>query len=74
MTVCNAMSPLMQYLAKAQCVEVWCPMTKEFYREYIELDVAKHTRMQKLLYILNPSKLRACEFLIRQHWERGDKV
>ena len=23
------------YIANVQCVEVWCPMTPEFYREYL---------------------------------------
>lgn len=23
------------YIARVQCAEVWCPMTPEFYREYL---------------------------------------
>lgn len=62
------------YLARAQCVEVWCPMTKEFYREYLEHDVTSHTRIQKLLYLLNPRKFRVCEYLWKFHAARGDKI
>lgn len=31
------------FIAKVQCAEVWCPMTPEFYREYL------NTRSQKKL-------------------------
>lgn len=58
------------YLATVQCVEVWCPMTPEFYREYLQATPAK----KKLLYVMNPNKFRACEFLIRYHEQRGDKI
>jgi len=62
------------YLARAQCVEVWCPMTKEFYREYLEHDKTSHYRVQKLLYLLNPRKVRVCEYLWKFHAARGDKI
>jgi superfamily II DNA or RNA helicase len=29
---------------------------------------------QRLLYAMNPNKFRTCEYLIRLHEERGDKV
>lgn len=60
------------YLASVQCCEVWCPMTAEFYREYLSDDLT--SRVQKLMYILNPNKLRACEYLVRVHEARGDKI
>ena len=60
------------YLANVQCVEVWCPMTAEFYREYVRKGISK--RRQELLYILNPRKFRACEYLVKYHEKRGDKV
>ena len=63
-----------QYLARAQCVEIWCPMTKEFYAEYIKCGSTKHTRTQQLLYLLNPRKFRVCEFLVKYHIQRGDKI
>jgi DNA excision repair protein ERCC-3 len=58
------------YIAKVQCAEVWCPMSPEFYREYLAIQ----TRKKMLLYVTNPNKFRACEFLIRFHERRGDKI
>ena len=60
------------YLANVQCVEVWCPMTAEFYREYVKQGMTR--RRQELLYILNPRKFRCCEYLVKYHEARGDKV
>mmetsp|Transcript_2532 Transcript_2532/g.3921 ORF Transcript_2532/g.3921 Transcript_2532/m.3921 type:complete len:805 (-) Transcript_2532:2802-5216(-) len=60
------------YLANVQCVEVWCPMTGPFMREY--LMAKQNARLQQLLYVMNPSKVRAVEFLVRFHEERGDKI
>jgi len=62
------------YLARVQCVEVWCPMTKEFYAEYIRRSVGNNSRLQRLLYTLNPRKFRACEYLVNFHAKRGDKI
>jgi len=59
------------YLANVQCVEVWCPMTGPFMREYLN---ATNARLKQLLYVMNPSKMRAVEFLVRFHEERGDKI
>ena len=59
------------YLANVQCVEVWCPMTGPFMREYLTADSG---RLKQLLYVMNPAKLRATEFLVRFHVNRGDKV
>ncbi|XP_076439596.1 general transcription and DNA repair factor IIH helicase/translocase subunit XPB-like [Babylonia areolata] len=58
------------FIARVQCAEVWCPMTPEFYREYLT------TKSQKklLLYGMNPNKFRACQFLIRYHERRNDKI
>lgn len=58
------------YLATVQCAEVWCPMTREFYAEYLTVSPAK----RKLLYAMNPNKFRMCEYLVRFHEARGDKV
>ncbi len=62
------------FLAKVQCVEVWCPMTKEFYAEYIKRSLGANSRLQRLLYTLNPRKFRTCEFLVNYHTRRGDKM
>jgi len=59
------------YLANVQCVEVWCPMTGPFMKEYL---MASNARLKQLLYVMNPSKLRAVEFLVRFHEARGDKI
>ena len=59
------------YLANVQCVEVWCPMTGPFMKEYL---MASNARLKQLLYVMNPAKLRATEFLVRFHEERGDKI
>lgn len=45
-------------------------MTPEFYREY----VAIKTKKRILLYTMNPNKFRACQFLIRFHERRNDKI
>lgn len=59
------------YLANVQCVEIWCPMTGPFMKEYLG---AANARLKQLLYVMNPSKLRATEFLVNFHEERGDKI
>ncbi|XP_045766896.1 general transcription and DNA repair factor IIH helicase subunit XPB [Maniola jurtina] len=58
------------YIARVQCAEVWCPMMPEFYREYLVQKINK----KMLLYVMNPSKFRACQFLVRYHERRGDKT
>ena len=74
------------HLANVQCVEVWCPMTAAFYREYLRhggaglgnkesgIVVSGAGRTRRLLYVLNPTKFRACEYLVHFHEKRGDKV
>lgn len=58
------------HIAKVQCAEVWCPMTTEFYSEYLRAS----SRKQALLYIMNPRKFQACQYLIDFHEKRGDKI
>ena len=58
------------HIARVQCAEVWCSMTTEFYQEYLR----EKTRRAALLYIMNPNKFQACQFLIDYHERRGDKV
>ncbi|CAF1092401.1 unnamed protein product [Rotaria sordida] len=53
------------HIAKVQCGEVWCPMTPEFFQEYVSIKNDQHRRL--LLCIMNPNKFRACEFLIHYH-------
>eukprot|EP00116_Pleurobrachia_bachei_P002369 sb/3462631/ len=47
------------FIARVHCSEVWCPMTPEFYREYLCI----RSRKRKLLFAMNPNKFRACRIL-----------
>ncbi|UZJ52759.1 hypothetical protein CBS101457_002079 [Exobasidium rhododendri] len=58
------------HIATVQCAEVWCPMTPEFYREYLH----ERSRKRALLCSMNPNKFQACQFLIDYHEKRGDKI
>ncbi|CAK9110686.1 General transcription and DNA repair factor IIH helicase subunit XPB2 (TFIIH subunit XPB) (ERCC3 homolog 2) (RAD25 homolog 2) (AtXPB2) (XPB homolog 2) [Durusdinium trenchii] len=68
------------YLAKVRCIEVWCDMAEEFFMEYLQAqdggDVPGSMRgsLQRALWTCNPNKLKTCEFLIRLHEQRGDKI
>jgi DNA excision repair protein ERCC-3 len=46
-------------------------MTREFMLKYLD---PEHKERQQLLYCCNPTKAMACEYLIRTHEARGDKV
>ncbi len=41
-------------------------MTREFMREYLRLDSAAR---RQLLYVMNPNKFQACQFLLQYHEE-----
>ncbi|PNF15472.1 DNA excision repair protein haywire [Cryptotermes secundus] len=58
------------FIARVQCAEVWCPMAPEFYREYLMCKTSK----KLLLYVMNPSKFRSTQYLVRYHERRGDKT
>ncbi|KAH8654073.1 P-loop containing nucleoside triphosphate hydrolase protein [Tricladium varicosporioides] len=58
------------HIARVQCAEVWCPMTTEFYTEYLR----QTSRKKQLLWAMNPRKFQACQFLIDYHEKRGDKI
>jgi len=58
------------HIARVQCAEVWCPMTVEFYEEYLRAPARK----RQLLYVMNPRKFQACQYLINYHEQRGDKI
>jgi len=64
------MSSQVGILTYLQCAEVWCPMTPEFYNAYLR----EPSRKRMLLYCMNPQKFQACQFLIKFHEERGDKI
>jgi DNA excision repair protein ERCC-3 len=58
------------HIAKVECSEVWCNMTGEFYREYL----TQSSRKRRLLAIMNPTKFQVCEYLIKKHEAKGDKI
>ena len=60
------------HIANVQCAEVWCPMTPEFLREYLKPETTASQR--QLLFVMNPNKARACDYLVRTHEIRGDKI
>jgi DNA excision repair protein ERCC-3 len=66
------------YLANVQCVEAWCPMTAAFYSEYLKAEdragAGITSRRRELLYVMNPNKFRTCEYLVRYHQSRGDRI
>lgn len=59
------------HIARVQCAEVWCPMTQDFYEEYLR---ARTPQQRLLLSTMNPKKFQACQFLIDYHEKRGDKI
>lgn len=59
------------YLARVQCAEVWCPMSSVFMNRFLR---EESQNMKKLLYVMNPNKFHACQFLIEKHEARGDKI
>ncbi|KAG8934768.1 transcription factor TFIIH complex ERCC-3 subunit [Tulasnella sp. 417] len=58
------------HIATVQCAEVWCPMSPEFYKEYLK----EKSRDKMLLWCMNPNKFQSCQFLIDYHEQRGDKI
>lgn len=60
------------HIANVQCAEVWCPMAPDFMREYLRPE--RTAGQRQLLFVMNPAKLRACQYLVQYHEARGDKV
>lgn len=59
------------FLANVRCIEVQCEMAECFMQEYIR----EHTvQEEQLLSALNPTKINCCEYLVRLHEMRGDKI
>lgn len=40
------------FIARVQCAEVWCPMTPEFYREYLGCKMSKKLVRKNLLIFI----------------------
>ena len=47
-------------------------MTPDFYTEYLSSNYKPNKKKQ--LYICNPNKFIHCEYLVKMHEERGDKI
>eukprot|EP00929_Paragymnodinium_shiwhaense_P122223 TRINITY_DN9483_c0_g1_i1.p1 TRINITY_DN9483_c0_g1~~TRINITY_DN9483_c0_g1_i1.p1 ORF type:complete len:973 (-),score=172.16 TRINITY_DN9483_c0_g1_i1:274-3147(-) len=62
------------YLSRVRCVEVWCEMSRAFFQEYLNAQADKTYHLRQALWTCNPNKLKVCEYLIRFHEQRGDKI
>lgn len=62
------------FLARVRCVEVWCEMSKAFFEEYLRANDDRNYSLQQALWTCNPNKLKVCEYLVRFHEQRGDKI
>lgn len=58
------------HIASVECIEVWCGMTAEFYREYL----VQPQQRKRLISVMNPTKFQMCDYLIRKHEKKGDKI
>jgi DNA excision repair protein ERCC-3 len=58
------------FLAMARCAEICCPMPSDFFACYL----CEGGQIRKDLCVLNPTKARICDFLIRYHESRGDRI
>jgi DNA excision repair protein ERCC-3 len=58
------------YLAMACCAEICCDMPIDFYERYL----SESSSTRQILCALNPNKARVCDFLIRYHENRGDRI
>ncbi|KAJ3221487.1 hypothetical protein HK099_003465 [Clydaea vesicula] len=58
------------HIAKVEATEIWCPMTGEFYHQYLASSAPK----RRLLCVMNPAKFMACQFLIDWREKEGDKI
>ncbi|KKA26590.1 hypothetical protein TD95_005176 [Thielaviopsis punctulata] len=58
------------FIANVQCAVVWCPMPTDFYEQYLKAA----PRSRSLFCVMNPSKFQACQYLIKYHESRGDKI
>lgn len=58
------------FLAMARCAEICCPMPADYFACYLY----EKGQIRKDLCVLNPAKARICDFLIRYHESRGDRI
>ena len=60
------------FIATVSCAEVWCEMAPCFFDTYLKESTPEALR--RLLYVMNPNKFRATQFLMQTHELRGDKT
>ncbi|ABW98142.1 rad25 (nucleomorph) [Hemiselmis andersenii] len=58
------------FLAMACCAEICCSMPPDFFEHYL----CESNSTRQILCALNPNKARICDFLIRYHESRGDRI
>jgi DNA excision repair protein ERCC-3 len=58
------------FLAMASCAEISCSMPRQFFRYYLN----ESNSIRQILCALNPNKARICDFLIKYHEKRGDRI
>lgn len=58
------------FLAMAYCAEICCQMPVNFYERYL----IETGSTRQILCALNPNKARVCDFLVRYHESRGDRI
>jgi DNA excision repair protein ERCC-3 len=49
-------------------------MTPDFFDKYIDKYQSEHKSLKKILYVCNPNKFIAAEYLLREHEKKGDKI
>ncbi|KFA53824.1 hypothetical protein S40293_01682 [Stachybotrys chartarum IBT 40293] len=60
------------HIANVQCATLLCPFPPDWFVEYCE-DLS-NARVKRTLSIMNPYKFQMCQYLIRYHEARGDKI
>lgn len=58
------------HIAQVSCLEIWCKMTGDFYREYLNATMRK----RRVISVMNPIKFQICDYLIKMHESKGDKI
>lgn len=58
------------HIAKVEATEIWCPMTGDFYNEYLNARQGK----KRLLCVMNPNKFMATQYLLNWRESLGDKI
>ena len=60
-----------KFLAHINCFEIKCPMTKTFYKKYLE---CTNYQLRVLMSALNPNKIDILKLLIKEHTNRNQKI